>query len=79
MQQKCASLDMQPLGGKTWNQKSKKKCIDDLKLKSLMQDIIQLADVVQGEINDFEIAMILGEVSNLIQKCLRNRINEEKC
>ena len=69
---------MQPLGGKTWNQKSKKKCIDDLKLKSLMQDIIQLADVVQGEINDFEIAMILGEVSNLIQKCLRNRINEEK-
>ena len=70
---------MQPLGGKTWNQKSKKKCIDDLKLKSLMQDIIQLADVVQGEINDFEIAMILGEVSNLIQKCLRNRINEEKC
>ena len=78
MQQKCASLDMQPLGGKTWNQKSKKKCIDDLKLKSLMQDIIQLADVVQGEINDFEIAMFLGEVSNLIQKCLRNRINEEK-
>lgn len=69
---------MQPLGGKTWNQKSKKKCIDDLKLKSLMQDIIQLADVVQGEINDFEIAMFLGEVSNLIQKCLRNRINEEK-
>ena len=69
---------MQPLGGKTWNQRSKKKCIDDLKLKSLMQDIIQLADVVQGEINDFEIAMILGEVSNLIQKCLRNRINEEK-
>ena len=43
-----------------------------------MLPMIQEADELQGQVNDDKIAVVLGQISYWIDKCLRNKLSEQK-
>jgi len=43
-----------------------------------MLPMIQEADELQGQVNDDKIAVALGQISYWIDKCLRNKLSEQK-
>ncbi len=43
-----------------------------------MLPMIQEADELQGQVNDDKIAVTLGQTSYWIDKCLRNKLSEQK-
>jgi len=43
-----------------------------------MLPMIQEADELQGQVNDDKIAVALGQTSYWIDKCLRNKLSEQK-
>jgi hypothetical protein len=43
-----------------------------------MLPMIQEADELQGQVNDDKIAVVLGQTSYWIDKCLRNKLSEQK-